>query len=112
MTAPCGMTAPSGLLREHLVIGRLRATRRLAMTISASRATSIWRLLSRALRLRRLDPPGEIIGEPGERELQRLAGPPDRLGAFGQGLPNRPHRVRARNHHHAPLPDRARPRGG
>src|SRR5439155_2918818 len=76
--------------RDDIERSRIRATRGLVMTVSAKLAHSIRRRLSCALQLRRLDPPGEIIGETGKRPRQRLAGLADRLAVRRQGLCDRP----------------------
>src|SRR6266851_3327133 len=73
---------------------------------------SIRRRLSRPLRLGRFHPPRQIIGEPRERSLQRLATLAGRLALLRQRLRNRSDRDRARYHHHAHLGERAVPRGG
>src|SRR6267154_3476463 len=73
---------------------------------------SIRRRLPRALCLGRLHPPRQIIGEPRERSLQRLAALAGGLALLRQRLRSRPDRDRARYHHHAHLEERAVPRGG
>ncbi len=57
--------------------------------------SSIWRLLSLALRFRRFHPPGEIIGKSGKRVRQRASAVADRLAVGGQGLRDRPDHDRA-----------------
>src|SRR5258706_4836680 len=100
------------MLHVRWIASRCLSSAAYSDLLAPSTLPSIRRLLSRALGLHGLDPPGEIVGEARKRLRQRLAGLADRLAVRRQRLRNRPHRDGARNHHHAHLAERAVPGGG
>src|SRR5262245_36457056 len=78
---------------------------------SAKADASIWWWLTLSLRLRRLHPPNEVVGKARERAFKGLATFTNWFALRRQGLSNRTHSNRARDHDHPHLGEYTVPRG-